>query len=67
MLDHISLLSFFASDVYAISNEIEVADDVEALQEASEKLIRVIKTLFAKGVKVRYIAKLISQLNEKIF
>jgi len=67
VLDHISLLSFFASHVYAISYEIEVADNVEALQEASEKLIRVIKTLFAKGVKVRYISKLISQLNEKIF
>ena len=67
VLDHISLLSFFASHVYAISYEIEVADNVEALQEASGKLIRVIKTLFAKGVKVRYISKLISQLNEKIF
>lgn len=67
VLDYISLLSFFSSHFYAIFNEIEVANDIKSLKEASEKLIRVIKTLFAKGVKVRYIAKLISQLNGKIF
>jgi CBS domain-containing protein len=67
VLEQISLVSFFASHTYAISNEIELSSDVKSLKIASLKLIRVIKTLYAKGVKVRYIAKLISQLNEKIF
>ncbi len=67
ILDQISLSSFFASHTYAISNEIEVAQDINDLKKVSEKLIRVTKALFAKGVKVRYISKLISQLNGKIF
>jgi CBS domain-containing protein len=67
ILDQISLMSFFASHTYAISNEIEKAEDLEDLKLASQKMIRVIKALYAKGVKVRYISKLISQLNEKIF
>lgn len=67
VLDQISLASFFASHTYAISNEIERADSVETLRKASENLIRVTKALYAKGVKVRYISKLLSQLNEKVF
>jgi len=67
VLDQISLVSFFASHTYAISNEIERADSIEALQKASTNLIRITQALYAKGVKVRYISKLLSQLNEKIF
>lgn len=67
VLDQISLASFFASHTYAISNELERAESVEDLRVTSENLIRVIKSLYAKGVKVRYISKLISQLNEKVF
>ncbi len=67
ILDQISLVSFFASHTYSISNEIERAESVEALQSASTNLIRITKSLYAKGVKVRYISKLLSQLNEKVF
>ncbi len=67
ILDQISLISFFASHTYAVSNEIENAQTIEDLKEAGKKTIRVIKTLYAKGVKVRYISKLISEFNEKIF
>jgi len=67
VLDQISLVSFFASHTYAISNEIERAGTVDELRKASTNLIRVTKALYAKGVKVRYISKLLSQLNEKVF
>lgn len=67
VLDQISLVSFFASHTYAISNEIEKAESVQELQSASTNLIRITKSLYAKGVKVRYISKLLSQLNEKVF
>ncbi len=67
ILDLISLVSFFASHTYAISNEIELAKDTDELKIASQNLIRVIKALFEKGVKVRYISKLMSQLNAKVF
>ena len=67
ILDQLSLASFFASHTYAIANAIERAEDPEALKEASQDLIKITKALFAKGVKVRYIARLISRLNAKIF
>ena len=67
ILDQLSLASFFASHTYAVANAIEMAENIEELKKASEGLIKITKSLFAKGVKVRYIARLISQLNAKIF
>lgn len=67
VLDLITLTSFFASHTYAVANELEMADNLEELKHASENFIRVIRTLYAKGVKVRYIAKLLSELNEKLY
>lgn len=67
ILDQISLISFLSSHTYAVSNEIDNAKDINDLKEAGKKTIKVIKTLFEKGVKVAYISKLISEFNEKIF
>jgi CBS domain-containing protein len=67
ILDQISLVSFFASHTYAISYQIQKASNINELKSASQKLIRIVKTLFAKGVKVRYISKLIHELNIKIY
>ena len=67
ILDIVSLSSFFASHTHSTSMLIEEATTIEELKEASSKFIRTIRALYEKGVKVRYISKLISQLNEKLF
>ncbi len=67
VLDLISLTSFFASHTYSVILELDNTQNVEELKLASEKFVRVIRILHAKGVKVRYIAKIISQLNNKLF
>ena len=67
ILDIVSLSSFFASHTHSTSMLIEEAKTVEELKEASSKFIRTIRVLYEKGVKVRYISKLISQLNNKLF
>ncbi len=67
IIDQISLTSFFSSHTYAVANEIDRALSVEELKSASLKFIRIIQSLFAKGVKVRYISKLLSELNRKLF
>ncbi|MDD2699024.1 MAG: putative nucleotidyltransferase substrate binding domain-containing protein [Arcobacteraceae bacterium] len=67
VLDLISLTSFFASQTYSVILEIDNTQNIEELKIASEKFVRVIRMLYAKGVKVRYIAKIISQLNNKLF
>ena len=67
VLDLISLTSFFASHTYSVMMEVENTTTIEELKAASEKFINVIRTFYAKGVKVRYISKVISQLNDKLF
>jgi len=66
-LDIVSLNSFFASHTHSTSNLIDNAVSIEELKDASSRFIRTIRTLYEKGVKVKYISKLISQLNEKLF
>jgi len=67
VLDLISLTSFFASHTYSVMMEIDNTSNVEDLKAASEKFVNVIRAFYAKGVKVRYISKVISQLNDKLF
>ena len=66
ILDQISLSSFFATNTFAVSNQIVNAETVEELKEASLSFIKIIKSLNAKGVKIEFIARLINQLNKKL-
>ncbi|RXK02916.1 putative nucleotidyltransferase substrate binding domain-containing protein [Halarcobacter bivalviorum] len=66
ILDQISLSSFFATHTFSVSNEITRANNVEELKIASQALLKIIKSLYAKGVKVSFISKLINQLNRKV-
>ena len=66
ILDQISLSSFFATNTFAVSNQIINAETLEELKEASQTNIKIIKSLNAKGVKIEFISKLINQLNKKL-
>ena len=66
-LDIVSLNSYFASHTHSTSSLIDNAVSIEELKDASSRFIKTIRTLYEKGVKVRYISKLVSQLNEKLF
>lgn len=66
ILDQISLSSFFATHTFSVSNQIEKAENIEDLKEASKSFIKIIKSLNAKGVKVDFISKLINQLNQRV-
>jgi CBS domain-containing protein len=66
ILDQISLSSFFATNIFSVSNKIVKAETVEELKEASLSFIKIIKSLNAKGVKIEFISKLINQLNKKL-
>ena len=66
ILDQISLSSFFATNTFAVSNQIVKAETIEELKEASLSFIKIIKSLNAKGVKIEFISKLINQLNRKL-
>ena len=66
ILDQISLSSFFATNIFSVSNQIVKAETVEELKEASLSFIKIIKSVNAKGVKIEFISKLINQLNKKL-
>lgn len=66
ILDQISLSSFFATNTFLLSSRIENAKSIKELKDVSACLLDAIKSLNAKGVKIEFISKLISQLNRKI-
>jgi CBS domain-containing protein len=67
VLDMIALTSFFSSHIYSIMMELDSTQTIDELRDASEKFIRAIRVLYAKGVKVRYISKIVGQLNNRLF
>ncbi len=67
MLEQIDVLSFFANHSHLVTVKIEKARDIDALREASLDYLNIVRKLYAQGVKARYIAKLISEINRKVF
>ncbi len=67
VLEQLDLLSYFANHSHLIAVQIERAENIEELKELQSDLKNLIITLRAKGVKVRYITKLVATLNTKIY
>lgn len=67
ILELIDLLSFFSNQSHLITVQITKAQTVETLISASSRVEVMIDALYAKGVKSRYIAKLVSEMNRKMY
>jgi len=67
VLEQLDLLSYFANHSHLIAVQIDKANSVQELKDVQKDLKNLILTLQAKGVKVRYITKLVSTLNEKMY
>lgn len=67
MLELIDLVSFFSNQTHLVTAQIENAASLEATIEASKRVIIMIEALHSKGVKSRYIAKLVSEINKKTY
>jgi CBS domain-containing protein len=67
VLEQIDILSYFANHSHLITVKIERARSVEELKEASLGYLTIVRRLYAQGLKSRYIAKLISEINRKLF
>ena len=67
ILEQLDLLSYFANHSHLLAVQIDRAESVEDLKNLQTDLKNIILSLDAKGVKVRYITKLISALNLKIY
>ena len=67
ILKQIDLLSFFANHSHLVAMQIEKAESVGALKQVQHDMLHLIRSLNTKGVKVRYISKLVNTLNSKIY
>jgi CBS domain-containing protein len=67
VLEQIDLLSYFANHSHLIAVQIDKANSIEDLKYIQNDLGHLITSLKSRGVKVRYIAKLISTLNVKMY
>jgi len=67
ILEQLDLLSYFANHSHLVAVQIDKAHNITDLKEIQSDLRNIIVTLRAKGVKVRYITKLVSTLNIKIY
>ena len=67
ILEQLDLLSYFANHSHLIAVQIDKAENIEDLKDLQNDLKNLILTLHAKGVQVRYITKLVSTLNEKMY
>jgi len=67
ILEQLDLLSHFANHTHLIAASIDRALSIDELQNAQRSLTHLISSLTTKGVKVRYISKLVSELNAKMY
>ncbi|GIT98246.1 putative nucleotidyltransferase substrate binding domain-containing protein [Sulfurovum sp. TSL1] len=67
ILELVDLLSFFSNQSHLITVQMERAKNLEDVVAAAKRLDVMISALHAKGVKSRYIAKLVSEINRKMY
>ncbi|WP_372998964.1 putative nucleotidyltransferase substrate binding domain-containing protein [Sulfurimonas sp.] len=67
VLEQLDLLSYFANHSHLVAVQIDKAVTIDDLKILQDDLKNLIITLRVKGVKVRYITKLVSTLNLKVY
>jgi CBS domain-containing protein len=66
-LEQLDLLSFLSNHSYLITVQIVQAEDIAALARAAGQITRLIALLWRGGAKVAAIARLVGELNAKLF
>ena len=67
ILEQLDLLSFLSNHSYLVIRQILEAPDLEALATAAAQITRVIGLMHQGGTKVSLIARLVQELNAKLF
>ncbi|EHR69231.1 putative signal-transduction protein containing cAMP-binding and CBS domains [Burkholderiales bacterium JOSHI_001] len=66
-LDQLDVLSFLSNHSYLITRQILEAKDLNGLKPAAEQITRLIGLLYRGGTKVSLVARLVQELNAKLF
>ena len=67
VLEALDLFSFLSNHSYLINVQIQDAPDVPALKEAAGQITRLIALLYRSGTHINMIARLVQELNAKLF
>ncbi|MDQ3058214.1 MAG: DUF294 nucleotidyltransferase-like domain-containing protein [Pseudomonadota bacterium] len=67
VLEALDLFSFLSNHSYLINIQILEAQDVPALKQAAGQITRLISLLYRSGTNVNMIARLVQELNAKLF
>lgn len=67
VLELIDLLSFFSNQTYLVNIQMQNANTLEDVISASSRLEIMISALHSKGVKSRYIARIVSDINKRMY
>lgn len=67
ILEALDLFSFLSNQSHLITVQIEEAKDLTGLSRAAAQITRMITLLFRSGSRVNLIAKLVQQLNARLF
>jgi CBS domain-containing protein len=67
ILEQLDLLSHFANHTHLIAASVERSTTIDELQSAQRSLTHLVRSLTTKGVQVRYVSKLVSELNAKVY
>jgi CBS domain-containing protein len=67
ILEALDLFSFLSNQSHMITVQIEEAKDLEGLSQAATRITRMIALLYRSGSRVNLIAKLVQQLNARLF
>ncbi|RLA58401.1 MAG: cyclic nucleotide-binding/CBS domain-containing protein, partial [Epsilonproteobacteria bacterium] len=67
LLKQADILSYFANHTHIVSVKIAKSTTIEELRSASDDVNKTIKSLYSKSLKTSYIAKMVAELNTKIY
>ena len=67
VLELTDLLSYLSNQTHIISVQMERAETIEDVIDASRRIEVMVAVLHSKGVKSRYIAKMVSEIHKKMY
>lgn len=67
LLKQADILSYFANHTHIVAVKISKASTIDELRAASDDVNKTIKSLYNKSLKTTYIAKMVAELNVKIY
>lgn len=67
LFEQADLLRHLSNSSHVIASQVDRASTIDELKDAGSEVPRLIKSLSERGVKPRYIARVVTDLNRKVF